>query len=123
MRFTTALSAKLINLYPYPYESLGGALFMLLVAGAVFAFVYGGMQEDKYKIWKYNRDNNPDPESKRRLDLIGVACGVIMLLATAVYVGLGLTRNAWGTAWWLFAVGGILCGVVSVALNPYKGED
>ena len=106
-----------------PYESLGGALFMLLVAGAVFAFVYGGMQEDKYKIWKYNRDNNPDPESKRRLDLIGAACGVIMLIATAIYVGLGFTRNAWGTAWWVFPVGGILCGVVSVVLDPYKGED
>ena len=106
-----------------PYESFAAAVFMLLVAGAVFSFIYGGIQEDKYKIWQYNRDNNPDPESKRRLDLIGAACGVIMLLATAVYVGLGLTRNAWGTAWWLFAVGGILCGVVSVALNPYKGED
>ena len=106
-----------------PYESFAAAVFMLLVAGAVFCFIYGGIQEDKYKIWKYNRDNNPDPESKRRLDLIGAACGVIMLPATAVYVGLGLTRNAWGTAWWLFAVGGILCGVVSVALNPYKGED
>ena len=106
-----------------PYESFAAAVFMLLVAGAVFSFIYGGIQEDKYKIWKYNRDNNPDPESKRRLDLIGAACGVIMLLATAVYVGLGLTRNAWGAAWWLFAVGGILCGVVSVALNPYKGED
>ena len=106
-----------------PYESFAAAVFMLLVAGAVFSFIYGGIQEDKYKIWKYNRDNNPDPESKRRLDLIGAACGVIMLLATAVYVGLGLTRNTWGTAWWIFAVGGILCGVVSVALNPYKGED
>ena len=106
-----------------PYESISAAVLMLLIAGAVFSFIYGGMQEDKYKIWKYNRDNNPDPEAKRRLDLIGAACGVIMLLATAVYVGLGLTRNAWGTAWWLFAVGGILCGVVSVALNPYKGED
>lgn len=30
---------------------------------------------------------------------------------------------AWRTAWWLFAVGGVLCGVVSVILNPYKGED
>ena len=106
-----------------PYESISAAVFMLLIAGAVFSFIYGGMQEDKYKIWKYNRDNNPDPEAKRRLDLIGAACGVIMLLATAVYVGLGLTRNTWGTAWWIFAVGGILCGVVSVALNPYKGED
>ena len=106
-----------------PYESIAAAVFMLLIAGAVFSFIYGGMQEDKYKIWKYNRDNNPDPESKKRLNLIGAACGVIMLLATAVYVGLGLTRNAWSTAWCLFAVGGILCGVVSVALDPYKGED
>ena len=106
-----------------PYESIAAACFLLLIAGAVFSFIYGGMQEDKYKIWKYNRDNNPDPESKKRLNLIGAACGVIMLLATAVYVGLGLTRNAWGTAWWVFAVGGILCGVASVALDPYKGED
>ena len=106
-----------------PYESLGGALFMLLVAGAVFAFVYGGMQEDKYKIWKYNRDNNPTPEAKKQLGRIGTACGVIMLIATAIYVGLGFTRNAWGTAWWVFPVGGILCGVVSVVLDPYKGED
>ena len=106
-----------------PYESISAAVFLLLIAVAVFSFVYGGIQEDKYKIWKYNRDNNPDPESKKRLNLIGAACGVIMLLATAVYVGLGLTRNAWGTAWWVFAVGGILCGVASVALDPYKGED
>ena len=106
-----------------PYESFAAACFLLLIAGAVFSFIYGGMQEDKYKIWKYNRDNNPDPEAKKRLNLIGAACGVIMLLATAIYVGLGLTRNTWGTAWWVFAVGGILCGVASVALDPYKGED
>ena len=106
-----------------PYESISGAVFLLLVAGAVFSFIYGGMQEDKYKIWKYNRDNNPDPEAKKRLNMIGAACGAIMLIATAIYVGLGLTRNAWSTAWWVFAVGGILCGVVSVVLDPYKGED
>ena len=106
-----------------PYESIAAAVFMLLIAGAVFSFVYGGMQEDKYKVWKYNRDNNPDPEAKKRLDLIGASCGAVLLTATAIYVGLGFTRNAWGTAWWVFAVGGILCGVVSVVLNPYKGED
>ena len=106
-----------------PYESVSGAVFLLLVAGAVFSFIYGGMQEDKYKIWKYNRDNNPDPEAKKKLNMIGAACGAIMLTATAVYVGLGLARNAWSTAWWVFAVGGILCGVVSVVLDPYKGED
>ena len=103
--------------------SISAAVFLLLIAGAVFSFVYGGIQEDKYKIWKYNRDNNPDPESKKRLDLAGAVSGAIMLTATAIYVGLGFTRNAWGTAWWVFPVGGILCGVVHVAMSPYKGED
>lgn len=63
------------------------------------------------------------PEREPYESLIGASCGAVMLLSTAIYVGLGFTRNAWGTAWWVFAVGGILCGVVSIALNPYKGED
>ncbi len=105
------------------YEHLITGIFLLIIAGAVFSFVYAGIQEDKYKIWKYNRDNNPTPEARKRLNLIGASCGCLMLAATAIYVGLGFTRNLWNTAWWVFAVGGILCGVVSIALNPYKGED
>ena len=106
-----------------PYESIAASAFLLLIAGAVFCFICGGMQADKYKIWKYNRDNNPTPEAKKQLNLIGAACGAIMLAATAIYVALGLTRGAWGTAWWLFVVGGIGCGIVSVLLDPYKGEE
>ena len=105
------------------YESLVSALFLFIIAGAVSAFVYAGIQEDKYKVWKYNRDNNPTPEAKKKLNAIGTGCGIIMLLATAVYVSLGFTMDAWGTAWWVFPVGGILCGVVGVVLNPYKGEE
>lgn len=123
--FGTVLLVLFFSVFPErePYESLAGAVFLLIVAGAVMSFIYGGMQDDKYKIWKYNRNNNPTPEAKQRNGLIGVLCGVLMLLATAVYVGLGFTRNQWDTAWWVFPVGGILCGVVSVALDPYKGED
>ena len=106
-----------------PYESLAGAVFLLIVAGAVFSLVYGAIQENKYKIWKYNRDNNPTPEAKRRLNLIGTIQAAMMMLATAVYVGLGFSMDLWRTAWWVFAVGGILCGVVSIVLDPYKGED
>lgn len=106
-----------------PYESYVTAGFLVIVTGAVMAFIYAGIQEEKYKIWKYNRDNNPTSEVKARQNLIGAVCGVLMLLVTALYVGLGLTQGAWGTAWWVFAVGGILCGAVCVALDPYKGED
>lgn len=101
-----------------PWDSWGTGLFLFLVAGAVWSFIYGGILHDKYDVDKYNRQNNPSPEAKRRQDLIGTICAVIMLLATAVYVGLGLAMDLWRTAWWVFAVGGILCGVTAVALSP-----
>ena len=88
----------------------------------LFIHSYGHFME-KYKIWKYNRDNNPTPEAKRRLDLIGALCGGLMLLVTAVYVGVSFIRDDWNTALWIFPVAGILCGLVAVLLDPYKGED
>lgn len=118
------LTAAVFGEEKQPYETLSGGLLLLIIAGAVYSFIYGGIMEDKYKIWKYNRDNNPTPEAKKKLDLIGVCCGVIMLVATAIYVALGLRFGNWGAEnCWLFAVGGILCGIVSIVLNPYKGED
>jgi len=118
------LTAAVFGEEKQPYETLSTGLLLLMIAGAVYSFIYGGIMEDKYKIWKYNRDNNPSPEAKKKLDLIGMCCGVIMLTATAVYVTLGLRSGNWGTETvWLFAVGGILCGIVSIVLNPYKGED
>ena len=46
-----------------------------------------------------------------------------MTLVTAIYVGLGLALDLWRTAWWVFAVGGILCAVVHIVLDPYRNED
>ena len=43
--------------------------------------------------------------------------------AAAVYVALGFTRGSWGTSWWVFLVGGILCGAVNIVLDPYKNDD
>ena len=106
-----------------PYESFATAIFLWIIAAAVSTLIYAGIQEDKYKIWKYNRDNNPAPDAKKRLDLAGVICGCIMLVAAAVYVALGASRNLWSSAWWVFAAGGILCAVVNMILNPYKGDD
>ena len=93
------------------------------MAGAVTAFVYAGIQEDKYKIWKYNRDNNPTPEVKKRKGMINTICAALMTATTALYVGAGLALDLWSTAWWVFAVAGILCAVVHIVLDPYRNED
>ena len=106
-----------------PYESYAVSIFLMIVAGAVTAFVYAGIQEEKYKIDEYNRDNNPTPEVKKRNGLINTICGALMMVTTALYVGLGLALNLWKTAWWVFAVAGILCTVVHIVLDPYRNED
>lgn len=106
-----------------PYESLVSAAFLLVVDGAVMAFIYAGMQDEKYKVWKYNRDNDPTPEVKARKNLIGTICVVIMMLAATGFVALGAVSDDWKSGWWIFAVGAILCGAACVILDPYKGED
>lgn len=105
-----------------PWNGYITGVFLLIVAGAVWSFIYGGILHDKYDVAKYNRENNPSPEARRKNALAGTVCAVIMLLATAVYVGLGLALDLWKTAWWIFAVGGILCAVTTVVLGPKEEE-
>lgn len=105
-----------------PWDNLTIGGFLFIVAGAVWSFIYGGIQRDKYDVAKYNRENNPSPEAKRRSDLTSTVCVVIMLMATTIYVGLGLAMDLWKTAGWIFAVGGILCGVAAVILSPRDGQ-
>lgn len=100
-----------------PYESFATAASLLIIAGAVAVFIYAGLQENKYKIWKYNRDNVPAPESKRRLALIGTACAAVMTLSSAIYVGL-VSLDPWRSALW-----GILCGGAAIVLDPCREAD
>lgn len=120
--FGTALFMMMGGLLGEESDDRSGALFLFIVAGAVWSFIYGGIQHDKYDVGKYNRKNDPSPEAKRRKALIGAVCAVIMLLAAAVYVGLGLALDLWRTAWWVFAVGGILCGAAAVILGPREQD-
>lgn len=105
-----------------PYESYMGALFLLIVACAVYFLIYGGMLEDKYDIPKYNRQNNPTPEDKERRRRAVTACALIMILATAVFLTLGLGWDRWEFAAIIYPVGGVLCGAAWVVLGPKLGE-
>lgn len=101
-----------------PYESYMGALFLLIVACAVYFLVYGGMLEDKFNIPKYNRQNNPTPEDKERRRRAVTACALIMILATAVFLTIGLGWDRWESAAIIYPVGGVLCGAAWLLLGP-----
>ena len=101
-----------------PYETIAGTVFLLIVAGAVWFLVYGGMMAGKFNIPEYNWENNPSPEDKAKRRRAVTACAVIMLLATALYLFLGLSYDKWETAAAIYPVGGILCGAAWVLLGP-----
>lgn len=101
-----------------PYESYMGALFLFIVACAVYFLIYGGMLEDKYDIPKYNRQNNPTPEDKERRRRAVTACAVIMILATAIFLFAGLAYDKWDWAAIIYPVGGVLCGAAWLLLGP-----
>ena len=101
-----------------PYESMAGAFFMSIVACAVFFLIYGGMLEDKYNIPKYNRANNPSPEDKERRRRAVTACSFIMILATALFLFLGLSYDSWESAAVIYPVGGVICGGAWLLLAP-----
>lgn len=103
-------------------EDMTGGFFLLAVAVAVSILTYGGMQKAKYNIEEYNREANPSPERKRRGALVGKLCGCIMLAATIVYMIAGFAFDLMDRAWIIFAVGGILCGIVAIAFSR-DGEE
>lgn len=52
--FAVVLLMLFFSVFPEqePYESLAGSAFLFIIAGAVVSFIYAGIQDDKYKIWK-----------------------------------------------------------------------
>lgn len=90
-------------------------IFMWIMCGAVSTLVWAGMQEDKFDIPKYNMTNLP--EFKKKEELAGIMCAIIMMIATAVFITLSAKTGDWGNNWWIFAVGGILCGVTCIVIN------
>lgn len=125
------------------------APFMLILAIAVGILIWAGMQKSKYDLSEltyiaHRQDLGADlpasaivktPEQIRADRIMGVVCGVIMLLATIVFLVWGLVplfdhvggwdgidkwalkdairsgQGGFAVSWIAFAVGGILCGV------------
>ena len=74
--------------------------FFLLLAACVGVMVWLGIRHSMY---------HPEPErSKTSRDV----SGIIMLLATALYLLLGFCGNLWHPGWVVFPVAGILCAII-----------
>lgn len=95
---------------------------LVCVALAVPVFIYAGIQKEKYDLDAYNRTRGGKAPVSRREQLSSAICGVIMLVATAVYLVLGFLKGLWHPGWLVFPIGGIACGAVNVVLNIGNGD-
>ncbi len=93
------------------------AAFLLIVAVSVGCLVYLGIQKTKFEVSEYNaathKELHPSPHEK----LKNALSGIIMMVATAVFLVLGFVWNLWHPGWVVFPVGGIICGIVGAILN------
>jgi transcriptional regulator with XRE-family HTH domain len=99
-------------------DQLSNGIFLLCVTIAAGLFTYFGMQKDKYNIEKYNKKSSGNVT--RGKTLTGKTCGVIMLLATAVFFYLGLVHNMFHISWVAFIIGGIFCAIAAIVLVDKK---
>lgn len=87
------------------------ALFFLILAAAVGTIVLLGILRGKYDLEAYTQAAamaaDSDPASPRNR-----WHGVVMSLATAIFLLAGFLFHAWHPAWVVFPVGGLLCGVI-----------
>lgn len=106
----------LIALKAFSEESIFPvSILMCFITVAVPIIVNAGIQKDKYDIKKYNKENSL--YSKDEFDKVGKYCGVIMIIATIIYLLISFIFNLWAISWIVFPVGGMLCGIVSILLK------
>lgn len=110
-------------------------IFLFLAGLGVGVLVFNGLKKDQYNIAKYNQENAEDPDisalnkvdarAKRKNQITGGICGIIMLLATITFLVTGVVLQAWYISWIVFPVGGILCAIVNILADIFdrpKGE-
>ena len=105
------------------FDSLTGAIFMLLVTIAVILFAYAGTQDSKYNISHYNLMNDHNSRTYINSKKVGLICGCIMMAATMIFLACGFLGDLWRSAWVVYPIFGIACGIVSTVINRNNEEE
>lgn len=95
-------------------DKLTNFIFFLIVSIGVFLMIYAGINKDTY-------EGLLRPKPVREQQREEAYNGIIMMTATAIFLILGFTLDAWHPGWIVFVIGGLLCGISDI-LYKAKGE-
>lgn len=96
-------------------DTMPVAVLMYFVTIGASLIVYSGKMQDKFDIEKYNKENSE--EYKQNDEKVSKICGVIMILATIIFLVWGFALKMWYINWIVFPVGGMLCGITAIILG------
>ena len=94
---------------------------LLMIAIAVYFFIYFGTIKDAYnRLLKLEDYANPVKEQTDKV--IGIVAATVWPLAAATYLFLGFVFGQWGTAWIIFPILGIVFGVFAAVYSAVKSK-
>lgn len=93
------------------FSTYGVAVFMTLVALAVFLFIYYGNIQGAYT--KLLVESHISAEKKEEERVVGAVAAIVWPLATAVFLFTGFVFQRWDINWAIFPITGILFGMFS----------
>lgn len=114
-----------------------GAIFLAMVALAVGIFILFGIRRNLYHVEEYNKENARAERNMKTDRKAGAACGVIMLLATCIFLVWGFWGTPggmwsvnwkdyvgnWSISWIVFPIGGLLCAIASIIIHAGANKE
>jgi hypothetical protein len=98
-------------------NSLSLVFLLSFIAIGVFLFVFYGIQDETYEKLLSIGGFAKDTSEKNKV--VGIVAGVVFPLAAAIYLIAGFVYYAWGSAWIIFPIVGILFGIFATVYNGY----
>ena len=96
-------------------NSMPVVLFLIFIAIAVYILIRSGVPFGCFTTLLTEAKRTPS--ERKSNNLVGSLCGVIMLAATAIFLYFGFVNSEWHHAPAIYAIGGVLCGIVAVIVN------
>jgi len=106
------------------YSAYGVVVLLLMIALAVFLFVYYGSIRDSYNMLagteEFATTREKRKSNKEEEKVIGAVAAIVWPLATCIFLVGGLVFQQWQIIWIVFPITGILFGMFSAAYNILK---
>ena len=100
------------------------AVFLAGLSVCVGGLCLIGIRRDGYKPSSEVSEPQTGKANESRLQRIaGGISGAIMLTATAVFLLCGFLGDLWHSAWVVFPIGGILCGIVNTVMQSFDKKN